>query len=182
MKAACEVALWPERQVGQFSEHGSRMRAPKPAHMGLCSGCGALEAHNKNQNVCYQCAQFFDMQKRGRRGRVGLPSSELSLTRAQFDRLMRTKVCADTGHVFTFGEMNSLKRRSVDRIDNSKGYHMENLLVVTMGGKPGALHNGHGRVGCVQTLDCGGVRTTHVAHTALLGEGGVRGFREAHTL
>lgn len=42
-----------------------------------------------------------------------------------------TPVCEDTGHVFMDGEPDSRKRRSIDRLDNSRGYHLDNVRIVT---------------------------------------------------
>lgn len=96
-----------------------------PTAVRSCSKCTRTEMHYKGQSCCYLCHMFCRLSHRRQR-------EVTTLTHEQFwDVVDKTPVCEDTGHSFVKGELDPKKRRSVDRIDNSRGYHLDNVRIVT---------------------------------------------------
>jgi hypothetical protein len=55
----------------------------------------------------------------------------MHLSKPEYDKLLAdAKVCEDSGHVFEDGETRFDFQKSLDRIDNTKGYEMGNVRVV----------------------------------------------------
>ena len=100
----------------------------RPPGMRTCPWCNSVAWHNVGYSTCNLCrcwVQIRDAHKRRR-----LPVS--TLTEPEFWQLVHSTVqCEDTGHVFVDREPNALLRKSIDRIDNEKGYSRDNVRCVT---------------------------------------------------
>jgi hypothetical protein len=86
-----------------------------------CIHCGMTEAHQVGQHKCYICTQWISLTYRHKK---------VTLTEQDFRTLMyEATVCPDTGYVWQGGEDGPF-RKSLDRIDNQRGYEADNLRVV----------------------------------------------------
>lgn len=100
-----------------------------PARCQKCKSCGKESWHNTAETVCVICRGWHSISTRNKElGR------QMNLTKSEYMRVMlAATVCEDSGHVFddTRGDKNL--RKSLDRLDNTKGYSLDNVRVITYG-------------------------------------------------
>ena len=92
-----------------------------------CSQCGHYAWHNTSACFCFICQAWYNLNANSvRRGHI------VTLEKEQFKELMiNATACADSNHIFDDANSNRFERKSLDRIDNSKGYELDNVRVVT---------------------------------------------------
>ena len=104
------------------------MACRKPAGAKTCGRCGFFDWHTQGQAMCYMCAAWKTACVR----QAGFVQEGV-LTEQDFHNLMRAAtVCPDTGHIFVDGDPRPMWRRSMDRLDNTKGYVQGNVRVVSL--------------------------------------------------
>lgn len=101
-----------------------------PACCKKCRECGVTALHYAGTMKCRACVIWKEMNRSQHARRT---PKEVCITKEEYDKLLaNATICEDTGHVFAAGgETDSALQKSLDRIDNIKGYELGNIRVVT---------------------------------------------------
>lgn len=96
-----------------------------PSGFKKCVHCKSNEWHTTGRGCCVICASWYNLKARNKKYCGTL--SEIEYRQILAD----ATVCEDSGHLFDNKTDNTMMRKSIDRIDNSRGYELGNVRVVT---------------------------------------------------
>lgn len=91
-----------------------------PAMCRYCPECSRMRWHYAGATTCYVCDNYTKISRR-----------DLKMTRQEYNKVMNEGIkCPDTGIRYDdFSNKRPCFKRSLDRIDNNRGYELDNVRV-----------------------------------------------------